>query len=214
MSLKKSAKFWDRMALGYSKRPVADEKAYQKKLEKTREYFKPEMKVLEFACGTGSTAIKHASYVKEIIAIDFSIKMIEIAREKALKNKIQNIDFKNESIEEFDAPDNSFDVVMGHSILHLVDNEAEVINKVYRLLNDGGIFVTSTICLGHTLKSKLLKYITGFGSFFNLLPQLNAFTADELSEMITTAGFEIDYQWQPSKNSAVFIVAKKPSLLH
>ena len=210
MSVKKSAKFWDRMALGYSKRPVSDENAYQIKLDKTREYFKPEMRVLEFACGTGSTALKHAPYVKEIIAIDFSIKMIEIAREKALKNKIQNVDFKNESIEEFDAPDHSFDLVMGHSILHLVDNEADVIKKVYRLLKDGGIFVTSTICLGHTLKSKLLKNIVGFASFFNLLPRLNSFTPDELSEMITTAGFEIDYQWQPNKNSAVFIIAKKP----
>lgn len=214
MSLKKSAKFWDKMALGYSKRPVSDEDAYQIKLEKTREYFTPEMSVFEFGCGTGSTAIKHAPYVKKILAIDFSIKMIEIAREKAAKNKITNVEFKHGSIEEFDAPDHLFDVIMGHSILHLVDNEADVIKKVYELLKGGGIFVTSTICLGDSFKSKLIKNIASLASYFNLLPKLNSFTENELSEMFTKAGFEINYRWQPNKNSAVFIIATKPSLRH
>ena len=57
-----SSKFWDRIADRYSRRPVADEAAYQKKLEVTRQYFRPEMQVLEFGCGTGSTAIAHAPY--------------------------------------------------------------------------------------------------------------------------------------------------------
>ena len=52
-----SARFWDRIAERYSKSPVADEAAYQKKLQVTREYFRPDMEVLEIGCGTGSTAI-------------------------------------------------------------------------------------------------------------------------------------------------------------
>jgi cyclopropane fatty-acyl-phospholipid synthase-like methyltransferase len=59
-----STKFWDRIAERYSKQPVADEAAYQKKLQVTREYFRPDMEVLEFGCGTGSTAIAHAPYVE------------------------------------------------------------------------------------------------------------------------------------------------------
>ena len=65
-----STRFWDKIAERYSKQPVADESAYQKKLKVTREHFRPDMEVLEFGCGTGSTAIAHAPYVKHIQAID------------------------------------------------------------------------------------------------------------------------------------------------
>ena len=85
-----SVKFWDKTAEPYSKQPIADEAAYQKKLQVTRKYLKPDMEVLEFGCGTGATAIAHAPYVKHIQAIDFSSKMIEIARSKAETNKIEN----------------------------------------------------------------------------------------------------------------------------
>ncbi|MEM9266349.1 MAG: SAM-dependent methyltransferase, partial [Cyanobacteria bacterium P01_F01_bin.13] len=43
-----SAKFWNKVAAGYSRQPIADEAAYQKKLQVTREYFQPSMEVLEF----------------------------------------------------------------------------------------------------------------------------------------------------------------------
>ena len=79
----RSGKFWNKVAERYSKQPIADEAAYQKKLQITREYFQPDMEILEFGCGTGSTAIAHAPYVKHIQAIDISSKMIEIAQGKA-----------------------------------------------------------------------------------------------------------------------------------
>lgn len=84
MMMNDSAKFWDKIAEKYSKQPIADEAAYQKKLQVTQEYFKPDMEVLELGCGTGSTAIIHAPYVKHIRAIDISSKMIEIAQGKAV----------------------------------------------------------------------------------------------------------------------------------
>ena len=42
------AKFWDKTAEKYSKQPIADEAAYQKKLQVTQQYLKPNMEVLEF----------------------------------------------------------------------------------------------------------------------------------------------------------------------
>ena len=88
--MSQSTKFWDNIAERYSKQPIADEATYQKKLQVTREYFQPDMEVLEFGCGTGSTAILHAPYVKHIRAIDFSSKMIEIAQGKAEAQNIEN----------------------------------------------------------------------------------------------------------------------------
>ena len=75
-----STKFWDKIAEKYSKQPIADEAAYQKKLAVTRDYFRPDMEVLEIGCGTGSTAILHTPYVKHIRAIDFSANMSDFSR--------------------------------------------------------------------------------------------------------------------------------------
>ena len=205
--MEQSAKFWDKIAERYSKRPIADEAAYQKKLQVTREYFQRDMEVLEFGCGTGSTAIIHAPYVKHIHAIDISSKMIEIAKEKSDANHVENVTFERSSIDEFNVPDQTLDAVLGLSILHLLDNKEEVIAKVHKMLKPGGIFVTSTACIGDTMK--LFKVIAPIGKFFGLMPLVKVFTTKELEDCLTDAGFEIDYQWQPGKRKAVFIVAKK-----
>jgi cyclopropane fatty-acyl-phospholipid synthase-like methyltransferase len=58
------ARFWDKRAEKYAQRPLADQAAYEKKLEITRRYFNPDSVVLEIGCGTGSTALAHAPYVR------------------------------------------------------------------------------------------------------------------------------------------------------
>ena len=140
----KSAKFWDRMAKRYSKQPIAVEASYQKKIQIKHEYLKPDMEVLELGCGTGSTAIIHSPYVKHIRAIDISSKMIEIAQSKADKKKIDNITFETLAIDNLNIQEQQLDVVLGFSILHLLENKEEVIEKIYKMLKPGGIFISST----------------------------------------------------------------------
>jgi len=200
-------KFWDRIAERYAKRPVADEASYQKKLQVTQEYLRPDMEVLEFGCGTGTTAIHHAPHVKHIRAIDISAKMIEIAQRKADAGKVENATFEQSTIEDLSVPDRTLDVVMGHSILHLLEDKDAAIAKVHRMLKPGGVFVSSTACLGDTMK--WFKVIGPVGHFFGLIPMVKVFTMQELVDSLTAAGFAIDHQWQPDKGKAVFIVAKK-----
>ncbi|MDH3815265.1 MAG: class I SAM-dependent methyltransferase [Acidobacteriota bacterium] len=202
-----SAKFWDKIANRYSKRPVADEASYQEKLRVTRTYFRPDMKVLEFGCGTGSTAINHSPYVGHIHAIDISSKMIEIAQAKAGGGNVSNVTFEQSTIEGVSVPDQSLDAVLGLSILHLLEDKEGAIKKVHRMLKPGGVFVTSTTCLGDSLK--FFKLIAPVGKLFGLMPLVKVFTTGELVASLTDAGFEIDHQWQPGKGKAVFIVAKK-----
>lgn len=206
--MRQSAKFWDKIAERYSQQPIADEAAYQKKLQVTRDYFQPDMEVLEFGCGTGSTAISHAPFVKHIHALDISSKMIEIAQGKADANNVENVTFERSTIDEFDVSDQSLDAVLGLSILHLLDNKEEVIAKVHKMLKPGGIFITSTVCLGDTMM-RFLGFVVPIGKFFGLMPLVKVFTAKDLQNSFTEASFEIDYQWQPGKGKAVFIVAKK-----
>ena len=101
------------------------------------------------------------------------------------------------------------------SILHLLDNKEEVIRKVYQMLKPEGIFVSSTACLGDSMK--WFKVIAPIGRFFGLIPLVKVFTAKQLENSLKNNGFTIDYKWQPSKIvnkgafklKAVFIVAKK-----
>lgn len=210
-----SAKFWNKIAESYSQQPIADEAAYQKKLQVTQEYFKPDMSVLEFGCGTGGTAIIHSPYVKHIWAIDFSSEMIKIAKGKAEAKSINNITFEQLTIEELTVANETFDVVLGLGILHLLENKKEVISKVHKILKPGGVFITSTACLGDTMK--WFKAIASIGVFLRLIPLVKVFTSQELENDLIDAGFKIDYQWQPNKSTnkgifklkGLFIVAKK-----
>lgn len=203
-----SAKFWDRIAKRYSKQPIADEAAYQKKLQITQKYLRPEMELLEFGCGTGSTAIIHAPYVKHIRAIDISEKMIDIAIAKAAAEQIENIAFEQSSIEALKLSKHTVDVVLGLSILHLLENKEAVIAEVHKVLKPGGVFISSTICLGDALG--WLKFIAPIGRLIGLMPLVKFFTQYELKQCLIDAGFVIDYAWQPGEGKAMFIVAKKP----
>ena len=205
--MKTSPKFWDNIAERYAKQPIADEAAYQKKLQVTHQYFQPDMAVLEFGCGTGSTAITHAPYVKQIQAIDISSKMIEIAQGKAEAAGIKNITFQQSTIETLHAPDQSFDIVLGLSILHLLEDKEAMIAKVHKILKPGGLFVTSTACLGDTMG--WFRFIAPIGNFLGLLPLVKVFTVKDLEESLINANFDIDYRWQPGKGKAIFIVAMK-----
>lgn len=203
----KLSKFWDRHAKGYAKRPVADEASYQKKLAITRDYLKPHMKALELGCGTGTTAIAHAPFLTHIHAVDVSGKMLETAQARANAAHIENITFEQSNIDDLNIADATYDAIMGHSILHLLENKEVVVAKAYEMLKPGGIFITSTACLAGV--SPLLKAILPIGRFLGLLPLVEFFSAEELRDSMTKTGFHIDHEWEPKKGDTVFIVAQK-----
>ncbi len=204
--MNRDAKFWNRMASRYSKQPIADEQVYQTKLKRTQTYFEPTMKILEFGCGTGSTAIIHSSFVAHIKAIDISEKMIEIARAKATNQGVENIDFEVNTLEGLIDKPSSLDAVLGLSILHLLSNWQESIEKVHQLLKPGGIFVSSTACIKHLWP---LRVLGPMGYWLGLIPKLSYFDSNELKQSMIDCGFEIEHFWQPGKNKGVFIIAKK-----
>jgi len=161
-----AAKFWDRKAERYSARPISDEDAYEEKLRITSEYLGPEMRVLEFGCGTGSTALIHAPSVRQIHAIDVSKNMIKIARTKASAMDIRNVTFACTAIEDLELRDGSFDAVLGLNILHLLGNWREVLVQVNRFLKPGGVFVSSTFCIGDSMN--FLRWILPIGTLVGL----------------------------------------------
>lgn len=205
--LSKRTRFWDKLAEKYSRQPVANEEAYQHKLAVTREYFDPEMSVLEFGCGTGTTAISHAPYVKHIRATDFSPNMIDIARGKAQAASVTNVTFECVGVEDIAAADETYDMIMGHSILHLLEDRDAVIAQVRRWLKPGGVFVSSTVCLGD--KMGWFRLIAPIGRALGFFPLVRVFKGEDLVPALRASGFHIDYEWRPEKGLSLFIVAKK-----
>ena len=206
--MKDQTKFWDWMAARYARQPVADEAVYQEKLTRTRQYFGNDCRVLEFGCGTGSTAIAHAPYVGHIYATDISANMLVIAREKACAAGVSNITFEQAELGDVDGEAASWDVILGMSILHLVPDMAGDITRVYSLLKPGGVFVSSSPCIADM--SSGFRYVAPLFRWLPFLPSVTVFSRAGLEGNLENAGFDIETSWQPGENSAVFIVARKP----
>tara|TARA_R100000789_G_scaffold15347_1_gene18813 strand:- start:29 stop:649 length:621 start_codon:yes stop_codon:yes gene_type:complete len=199
--------FWDRIAPRYARSRISDQASYDRKLAVTREHLAPEMDVLEFGCGTGSTAILHAPFVRQITAIDISGRMLDIARTKAADAGIENLSFRQDGIESFEADGRRWDVVMGHSILHLLADRQATFNKVHSLLRPGGRFITSTPCLSGPMS--WLKPVLPVARVFGLVPEVAFFSPATLEQEISAAGFHIEHRWQPGRTKALFLIAVK-----
>lgn len=204
-----SARFWDRLADRYARKPVPDEAVYQEKLRLTRSQLRPDSEVLEIGCGSGSTALVHAPHVRHVLATDFSARMIEIARRKAVEAGVENVTFERVAIEAFDPPDDSYDAVLALNVLHLVRDLQGALDTLYRTLRPGGVFVSSTVCIGDSLA--FFKVVGPIGRWLGLLPDLNVFTTREFEAGLAAAGFAIEHRWLPGKSNGLFVVPRKPA---
>ncbi|SHG39153.1 class I SAM-dependent methyltransferase [Cognatishimia maritima] len=201
--------FWNKMARRYAKSPVGNPDAYQVKLDKTADYLKPTDRVLEFGCGTGTTALIHAPRVAQIDAIDFSTEMIAIAREKLWDKPADNVSFEVSSFEDWPVPvaGQGYDAILGMSILHLVNDAEAVLDKVHRSLKPSGLFFTSTVCLGdgQGLERFFLPPLSAIG----ILPKLRMFKAADLLDLMKAHGFEIEHRWVPDGTPSLFAIARR-----
>lgn len=208
--------FWDKVALKYAKSPIADQAAYEYTLERTRSYLKATDHVLELGCGTGSTAILLAPNVAQISAFDLSPGMLEIARGKTEKTGINNLTYTLSG----DVPTSgNYDVVMGHSLFHLVPDMEERFAQINALLPKGGYFISKTVCLGQSatgiggrLKSLMIRIAIPVMQWVGKAPYVRSFSTATLEDAITAAGFDIVESGNHPKGPppARYIVARKP----
>lgn len=205
--MSRSAFFWNLIAGFYSRKPVPDETVYQRKLELTRERLSPGARMLELGCGTGSTALALAPFTGPVTAIDYSSRMIEIARGKAGASEYVNVNFECGEINDFDFDGGRFDAVLAHSLLHLLENWQDVVRKSAGLLEPGGVLVISTMCLEG--QQTFLRLLGGFGRLTGLLPGLAFFSRKQLDACLADAGLTVEYDWMPSPQAGWFIIARK-----
>ncbi len=201
-----AVRFWNWTAERYSRQSIADEASYKKKIDLTQKYLTPDMRVVEFGCGTGSTAIVHAPKVSAYQAVDVSEKMIEIARGKSEQAGVSNMTFTVGTLEQAGEADASCDAVLGLNVLHLVPDLDGTLATVARILKPGGYFFSSSICLAH-LKGKLRMLAKG-ASAIPFLPTVGEFSEDELEARHTRVGLRVEERFS-QKPGVVFWVATK-----
>ncbi len=205
------ARFWDRIADKYSKSPISNEEIYQRKLKMTQDLLGQDMRIFEFGCGTGGTALAHAPHVAHVHAIDVSSRMIEIARAKQADAEIENVTFEVSGIDAFDAPLASYDAILGLSVLHLVELPDQIILKVAEMLKPGGYFISSTFAAQD--QARWLKVIAPIAKALGKFPPvLKSLSLDQLKAWHSAAGLEIVEEWRTGRMNADFLIAHKQSL--
>ncbi len=203
------AKFWDKLARKYAARPVGDLKAYEYTLERTKTYLKPDDHMLEIGCGTGTTSLLLSGDVKHITAQDVSSSMLDIAMEKQIEQGITNVSFQQCSVEDL-PHHNTYDIVFASSLLHLIDDLDDGLERIHASVEPGGLFISKTVCLKG--QGWYFAPLLAIMPFVGYAPYVNMISGDELSARIRGAGFEIiENEDHNRKPSCHFIVAQRPS---
>jgi 2-polyprenyl-3-methyl-5-hydroxy-6-metoxy-1,4-benzoquinol methylase len=202
------AKFWNRLADRYAKKPVADEAAYAATLERVRAHLRPEDAVLELGCGTGTTALALAGSARTILATDYSERMIAIATAKARASGVGRVEFRTTTVEDAALERSSFDVVMAMNLLHLVEDLGAFLQRAHELIRPGGLFVSKTPCVGE--QGLLLRVVIPVMRALGFAPYVNFVTEASLTADIGEAGFDVvETGMYPEKSRSFFVVAQK-----
>ena len=180
-------KFWDRIAKRYDRITLKLTKDYPALIQRIVNDVNGAENVLEVATGTGLIAMELAGNVRMIEAVDLSSKMIEVAREKASKDRLGNIHFSVQSAYSLDFDDSQFDAAVCSNALHCMDNPEKALSEIRRVIKDNGIFISPTFCHGVNWRSRLISgmmSLIGFRSY-------NKFKVEEFLDILTSSGFEV-----------------------
>jgi SAM-dependent methyltransferase len=94
----------------------------------------PGMTVLELGCGTGYFTRELARFGGNVVAIDVSPELLEIARANCSQ---PNVRYEIQNAYQLSYADAAFDSVVGSSVLHHLEIEA-ALREIYRVLKIGG----------------------------------------------------------------------------
>ncbi|MBU0762632.1 MAG: methyltransferase domain-containing protein, partial [Candidatus Altiarchaeota archaeon] len=132
-------------------------------------------RVLELACGGGLGLGLLAEHAREVVAADVDERILSCARKTyGSREKIATLKLDANKRLPFD--DSSFDTIILYEALYYLDNPGFCIGEAWRLLKDGGVFLT---CLPN-------KSVCGF------IPSplsRRYFSQSELKDVLTVAGF-------------------------
>lgn len=211
--MSKSKKFWDSASKNYDKTEERFEYIHQKSRENAKKHLESSNVVLDYGCGTGTTACEIANNVKEIYAIDISPKMIEISKGKATEKNIENVTFAEGDIFDEKLKKESFDRILAFNMLHTIPNPEKAVQRINELLKPDGLFISITPCLGDKLsflvglQIRLVQIMCKIG----IIPvPIRRIKSSELDDLIANGNFQtVDTEKIYKGASSYFMAAKK-----
>lgn len=189
----KEKKIWDKLAKRYDKQTSIFNDAYELTINKSKNILKKNDNILEIACGTGIVTFGIADEVEKVTAIDISKEMIDVAKEKAEKMKVENIVFQVADGYNLKYKDNSFDVILLFNTLHIVKEPDTLLNEIYRLLKPKGYMLTVTDCYAEPvkIKTRMMLNIQKLVRTLGIIPYLSYYKKDNIDEYILKHDFKI-----------------------
>lgn len=116
----------------------------------------PPRSILDLGCGPGVSSFELAERSgAQVLGLDFSERMIQLAqaRHAAEFGHLERLSFVQGDAAALALPDQSVDLVTGHSFLYLVHDRAAVLSEVRRVLRPGGSLVLMEPHAAGTLRS-------------------------------------------------------------
>jgi len=107
---------------------------WARRVKMLSKHLRPGMTVLELGCGAGYFTRELARSGADIIAIDVSPELLEIARANC---SAPNVRYEIRNAYDLSYPDAVFDSVVGSAVLHHLKIE-EALREIYRVLKPGG----------------------------------------------------------------------------
>lgn len=118
---------------------LAGKERWKRRVKMLTSHITPEMKVLEVGCGTGNLTIELQKTGAEVVAIDISPNLINIARKNIKGDYIM---FLMQNAHDLKFESNRFDTIIGSSILHHLNVDI-ALKEFYRVLKpNGSIYFT------------------------------------------------------------------------
>jgi len=95
------------------------------------------LRVLEVGCGLGTDGAQFAKAGADYTGIDLTQAAVDLARRRFELFNLPGT-FRIADAEKLDFPDNSFDIVYSHGVLHHTPDTPGAIREVHRVLRPGG----------------------------------------------------------------------------
>jgi ArsR family transcriptional regulator len=99
---------------------------------------RPKGSLLDIGTGTGRVLEVLSPHIEHGLGIDQSIEMLSLARANLARAKVRNCEVRQGSMYTLELPEESFDVVTLHQVLHYAEDPQAVIDEAARMLKPGG----------------------------------------------------------------------------
>ena len=96
-----------------------------------------DLRVLEIGCGLGTDGAQFAKAGAHYTGVDLTDAAVNLTRRRFELFNLPG-DFRVADAEHLDFPDNSFDIVYSHGVLHHTPDTAGAVREVHRVLKPGG----------------------------------------------------------------------------